>query len=48
MDSIALPSSSVVKAGEKVTWGVLLTNLGGEAVTGNLIYTFEGVTSTSM
>ena len=48
VDSIALPSSSVVKAGEKVTWGVSVTNLGGEAVTGNLIYTFEGVTSTSI
>lgn len=47
VDSIALPSSSVVQAGEKVTWGVSITNLGGETVTGNLEYTFEGVTATS-
>ncbi len=47
VDSIALPSSSVVQAGEKVTWGVSITNLGGETVTGNLEYTFEGVTTTS-
>ena len=46
-DSIALPSSSVVQAGEKVTWGVSVTNLGGESVTGNLEYTFEGVTDSS-
>ena len=47
VDSIALPSSSIVQAGEKVTWGVSITNLGGETVTGNLEYTFEGVTDTS-
>jgi len=47
VDSIALPSSSVVQAGEKVTWGVSVTNLGGEQVTGNLVYSFEGVTATS-
>ena len=47
VDSIALPSSSIVQAGEKVTWGVSITNLGGETVTGNLEYTFEGVTATS-
>lgn len=47
VDSIALPSSSVVQAGEKVTWGVTVTNLGGESVTGNLVYTFEGVSATS-
>ena len=47
VDSIALPSSSVVQAGEKVTWGVTVTNLGGELVTGNLVYTFEGVSATS-
>ena len=47
VDSIALPSSSVVQAGEKVTWGVSVTNLGGELVTGNLVYSFEGVTETS-
>ena len=47
VDSIALPSSSVVQAGEKVTWGVSVTNLGGESVTGNLEYTFEGVTDSS-
>ena len=47
VDSIALPSSSIVQAGEKVTWGVSMTNLGGETVTGNLEYTFEGVTATS-
>ena len=47
VDSIALPSSSVVQAGEKVTWGVSITNLGGESVTGNLEYTFEGVTDSS-
>ena len=47
VDSIALPSSSVVQAGEKVTWGVSVTNLGGEEVTGNLEYTFEGVVATS-
>ena len=47
VDSIALPSSSIVQAGEKVTWGVSITNLGGETVTGNLEYTFEGLTATS-
>lgn len=47
VDSIALPSSSVVQAGEKVIWGVSITNLGGENVAGNLEYTFEGVTATS-
>ncbi len=47
VDSIALPSSSVVQAGEKVTWGVSVTNLGGELVTGNLVYSFEGVTESS-
>ena len=47
VDSIDLPSSSVVQAGEKVTWGVSVTNLGGEQVTGNLVYSFEGVTATS-
>ena len=47
VDSIALPSSSVVQAGEKVTWGVTVTNLGGELVIGNLVYTFEGVSATS-
>ena len=47
VDSIALPSSSIVQAGEKVIWGVSITNLGGETVTGNLEYTFEGVTDTS-
>ena len=47
VDSISLPSSSIVQAGEKVTWGVSITNLGGETVTGNLEYTFEGVTDTS-
>tara|TARA_B100000963_G_scaffold258967_1_gene227282 strand:+ start:1038 stop:3824 length:2787 start_codon:yes stop_codon:yes gene_type:complete len=47
VDSIALPSSSVVQAGQKVIWGVTVTNLGGEPVTGNLEYSFEGVVATS-
>ncbi|DAC28160.1 MAG TPA: hypothetical protein D7H81_06970 [Candidatus Poseidoniales archaeon] len=47
VDAIALPSSSIVQAGQKVTWGVSITNLGGETVTGKLEYTFEGVIATS-
>ncbi len=47
VDSTALPSTPVVQAGDKVTWGVTVTNLGGVSVSGNLAYTFEGLSATS-
>ena len=47
VDSIALPSTPVVQAGDKVTWGVTVTNLGGVQVSGNLAYTFEGISANS-
>ena len=47
VDSIALASTPVVQAGDKVTWGVTVTNLGGVQVSGNLAYTFEGVSANS-
>ena len=47
VDSIALPSSSVVQAGGLVNWSVLVTNLGGESVTGKLEYTFDGISGVS-
>lgn len=47
VDSVALASTPVVQAGDKVTWGVTVTNLGGVQVSGNLAYTFEGVSANS-
>jgi len=47
VDSVALASTPVVQAGDKVTWGVTVTNLGGVQVRGNLAYTFEGVSANS-
>ena len=47
VDSVALASTPVVQAGDKVTWGVTVTNLGGVKVSGNLAYTFEGVSANS-
>lgn len=47
VDSVALASTPVVQAGDKVTWGVTVTNLGGVQVSGNLAYTFEGVSAIS-
>jgi RNA polymerase subunit RPABC4/transcription elongation factor Spt4 len=47
VDSTALPSTPVVQAGDKVTWGVTVTNLGGVTVSGNLAYTFEGISANS-
>lgn len=47
VDSTALPSTPVVQAGDKVTWGVTVTNLGGVQVSGNLAYTFEGISDNS-
>ncbi len=47
VDSQALPSSSVVQAGGLVNWSVLVTNLGGESVSGKLEYTFDGISGVS-
>ncbi len=40
-------SLAVVKSGESVTWGVSVTNNGGEEVLGRLNYTFEGASGSS-
>ena len=47
VDFEATRSDPVVQAGDKVTWGVTVTNLGGVQVSGNLNYTFEGVSANS-
>ena len=47
VDLGATRSDPVVQAGDKVTWGVTVTNLGGVQVSGNLAYTFEGVSANS-
>ena len=43
----AQPSLPVVTSGDEVTWGVSVTNTGGEEVRGKLDYTFEGVSGSS-
>ena len=47
VDAGATFSDAVVTAGDKVTFGVTVTNNGGVQVSGNLNYTFEGVSANS-
>ena len=47
VDGIAIPSSTSVSSGDKVTWQVSVTNTGDIEVKGKLHYTWEGMQDTS-